>query len=51
MTIAIEAGASQIQSSTKVISAHLIFAAGIRLRESWGRNQKRCCALKGWVLG
>ena len=47
MTIEIEAGASQIQSSTTVISVHLIFAAGIRLRQSWERKQKRGCALKG----
>jgi len=33
MTVEIEAGASQIQSSTKVISAHLNFTVGIRLRE------------------
>ena len=44
MTIEIEAGASQVQCSTEVISAHPIFAAEFRLREVGGRKPKRCCA-------
>jgi hypothetical protein len=47
MTIEIEAGASQIQSSTRVISVHLIFAAGIRSARVEGETEKVLRAPKG----